>query len=81
MLIKFKTGGLPKGKALRPTKQALTPFKTALKHYLLTTSFSQGLLKPGGFASTSGNNETANDRILEDINRLVALDKITLPPF
>ena len=29
----------------------------------------------------SGNNETANDRILEDINRLAALDKITLPPF
>ena len=52
MLIKFKTGGLPKGKALGPTKQALTPFETALEHYPLTTSFSQGLLKPGGFAST-----------------------------
>ena len=29
---------------------------------------------------SSGNNENANDRILEDIDRLAALDEITLPP-
>ena len=28
----------------------------------------------------SGNNETANDRILDDISRLATLDEITLPP-
>ena len=55
MLINFKTGGLPKGKALGPTpqpKQALMPFEATLECYPPTISFSQGLLKPDGFAST-----------------------------
>ena len=44
-----------------------------------------GLLPPTFWstvpAAPSGNNETANDHILEDINKLAVLDKITLPPF